>query len=213
MDVTRPSILLLMDTLYKSKLKTKPYSCFLIKLFLSLQRTKILQMKTLAVNPETYMKLLEITVLKGYGSVEQTISELIDIATDIDNSLKENKFASEVASKESFKHKIEIKAVRENVRKKSKVNLKILVSAGLLIEGQELILVDYSGNAYPDFTCFIRGKDVEYRGQRYSMSNLAKLLLKKLGYSSNSVRGTEHWITNENKTILEIWNSYLTRQT
>ena len=51
-------------------------------------------MKTLAVNPETYMKLLEITVLKGYGSVEQTISELIDIATDIDNSLKENKFST-----------------------------------------------------------------------------------------------------------------------
>jgi len=41
------------------------------------------------------------------------------------------------------------------------------------------------------------------------MSKLAKRLLKREGYESNSVRGPAHWFTEDGVSIKDIWDRFL----
>ena len=94
--------------------------------------------------------------------------------------------------------------------KAPKADLEVLVKTTLLRNGQQLYLVDYQGNRVQKLSpAVISGGDVIYNNQRYSMSNLAQELLAKVGFKSNSVRGPAHWVTDDGKTIKDLWQQYL----
>lgn len=93
-------------------------------------------------------------------------------------------------------------------KKSPKASLSALISAGVLREGQPLYLCDYQGKPVPNCEAKITGPGLMWNGSRYSMSNLAKILLKKQGYQSDSVRGPAHWTTDDGITVLELWGQY-----
>lgn len=93
--------------------------------------------------------------------------------------------------------------------KAPKADLEVLVKNGFLRNGQKLYLVDYQGNRVQKFSVVISRGDVIFNSQRYSMSNLAQELLASVGFKSNSVRGPAHWVTDDGKSIKDIWQQYL----
>ena len=96
--------------------------------------------------------------------------------------------------------------------KAPKADLEKLIQAALLRNGQKLYLVDYQGNKVQKLSpAVISGGDVIFNNQHYSMSNLAQELLAKVGFKSNSVRGPAHWVTDDGKSIKDLWQQYLDR--
>lgn len=93
--------------------------------------------------------------------------------------------------------------------KAPKADLQLLAQKGLLRNGQKLYLIDYQGNRAQKISASISGADLVYNGQRYSMSNLAQRLLGQAGFKSNSVRGPAHWVTDNGKTVKELWQQHL----
>ena len=73
-------------------------------------------------------------------------------------------------------------------RKKPKTNLTSLIESGLLEENQVLYLHDYQGNRISGYEAILRQSALFWENHSYSMSELAKILLQKQGYSSDSVR-------------------------
>src|SRR5579863_168177 len=65
--------------------------------------------------------------------------------------------------------------------KAPKADLKALVQAGLLRNGERLCLVDYQGKRITQYEAVVSGALLEFKGQHYTMSNLAQELLKKVG--------------------------------
>lgn len=97
-------------------------------------------------------------------------------------------------------------------RKAPKANLQLLVEKRALQSGQELYFVDYQGNRMRDISATISGADLVYDGKRYSMSKLAQHLLAQEGFDSKNVRGPAHWVTDDNKSVKELWRQYLDSQ-
>ena len=96
--------------------------------------------------------------------------------------------------------------------KAPKADLEKLIQAALLRNGQKLYLVDYQGNKVQKLSpAVISGGDVIFNNQHYSMSNLAQELLAKVGFKSNSVRGPAHWVTDDGKSVKDLWQQYLDR--
>lgn len=93
--------------------------------------------------------------------------------------------------------------------KAPKADLQLLAQMGILRNGQKLYLIDYQGNRVQKISVSVSGADLIYNGQRYSMSNLAQQLLAQAGFKSNSVRGPAHWVTDDGKTIKDIWQQHL----
>ena len=94
-------------------------------------------------------------------------------------------------------------------RKKRKASLIELVNAGGLDEGQILHLRDYHRRDIPDSEATLHQGGLLRDGIKYSMSDLAKKLLKKQGYKSDSVRGPAHWFTSDNVNVKMLWENYL----
>jgi predicted CopG family antitoxin len=90
-------------------------------------------------------------------------------------------------------------------------NLKDLVSDGVLSEGQRLIF-QHSGKRLPEFTATISGKQLIWKGNRYSMSALAGMALETIGLKGDSVCGPLFWFTEEGKSISDIWKQYIRKQ-
>ncbi len=99
-----------------------------------------------------------------------------------------------------------------NRRKKPNANLSVLVKVGLLKENQQLFLHDYQGNKIAGYEATIFRGSLGWKNQSYSMSNLAKILLKENGYASDSVRGPAHWYTSDGISIKAIWDTYLKKE-
>ena len=93
--------------------------------------------------------------------------------------------------------------------KAQKASLRILAEMGLLREGQKLHLVNYQKNKVRDHYAAIKGGDLDFNGERYSMSKLAKELLQKEGFKSEDIRGPSHWSTVDGKTVTELWQQVL----
>lgn len=93
--------------------------------------------------------------------------------------------------------------------KAPKADLEVLVKNGSLQNGQKLYLVDYQDNRVKKLFAVISGGDLIYNDQRYSMSNLAQELLASVGFKSNSVRGPAHWVTDDGKSIKQLWQQHL----
>ena len=102
----------------------------------------------------------------------------------------------------------------QKIRKKQpKANLPALISSGLLKEGQSLFLVDYQEHRLAQHRAVVSDSSLKWHGQSYAMSILARDLLKKEGFSSNSVRGPAHWCTEDGVTIKSLWQEYLSNAT
>ena len=72
-------------------------------------------------------------------------------------------------------------------------------------------LVDYQGKKIPSYETTVANNLLVWEDQYYSMSDLARMLLKKVGYTSDSVRGPAHWCNASGTTIKELWAQYLVR--
>lgn len=94
-------------------------------------------------------------------------------------------------------------------RKRARTSLRILKNEGILKEGQILHIKDYHGNKIPDEAAAINGEKLLYHSNIYSMSELAISILKRNNYNSNSVRGPQFWYTEDGKSIMQLWSSYL----
>jgi hypothetical protein len=90
-------------------------------------------------------------------------------------------------------------------RKSPKVDLYELVAKGLLQDDQTLYLYDYQKRRVPGYQAKLSGRFLIYEGKHYSMSELAKHLLKLLGYRSESVRGPMFWGTDDGFTVKDLW--------
>jgi hypothetical protein len=96
------------------------------------------------------------------------------------------------------------------IRKKSpKTNISYLMNAGLLVDGQNLFLSDYQGNRIKNISAKVNNGLLHYNGKGYSMSDLARILLKNNGFQSDSVRGPLFWYTESGKSVKELWDIYL----
>ena len=96
--------------------------------------------------------------------------------------------------------------------KAPKANLKTLVHAGLLRNGERLYLVDYQGKRVgPEAT--LSGALLEHKGQHHTMSSLAQTLLKKEGFKADSVRGPAHWVNAKSASVKDLWQRLLDKQT
>jgi hypothetical protein len=104
---------------------------------------------------------------------------------------------------------LQTRARKVEGRKNPKANLTELVKAGVLEEGQVLHMRDYQGREIPDSDAMVHQGGLLKEGLKYSMSNLAKKLLKNQGYTSNSVRGPSHWYTIDNLSVRRLWGNYL----
>ncbi len=94
-------------------------------------------------------------------------------------------------------------------KKQPKANLPALISSDLLKDGQSVFLVDYQYNKLSQYRAIIDGASLKWQGRSYSMSDLARKLLQKEGYSSSSVRGPAHWCTEDGATIKKLWQQHL----
>lgn len=94
-------------------------------------------------------------------------------------------------------------------RKQPKTNLLKLIEAGLLKEGQVLYLYDYQGNKVKGYEAIISGKNLLWNNELFSMSELAKELLKDIGFSSESVRGPAFWRNSDGISVKNLWKQYL----
>lgn len=92
--------------------------------------------------------------------------------------------------------------------KAPKANLRTLIRAGYLREGERLHLVDYKGERVPNCEALVSGASLIFKGQSYTMSNLAQELLVKVGFKSTSVRGPSHWVTSKNVSVTALWQQF-----
>jgi hypothetical protein len=96
--------------------------------------------------------------------------------------------------------------------KAPKADLKLLVQAGLLRNGERLHLVDYQGNRVGQFEAVVSGALLEFKGQHLTMSNLAQELLKRVGFKSGAVRGPAHWVNSKGITVKDLWQQLLDKR-
>lgn len=97
-------------------------------------------------------------------------------------------------------------------KKQPKTDLPKLIQSGLLNEGQVLYLYDYQGNRVEGYESKISGKNLIWNNKHFSMSELAKELLKKVGFSSESVRGPAHWYNSDGISVKDLWQQYLKKK-
>lgn len=134
--------------------------------------------------------------LLGIGSSTAQVRKKLSSASDVDpNALL-----------------AESSAITSARSKAPKADLQLLCQKGYLRDGQKLYLIDYQRNRVQNISASISGVDLISNGQRYSMSNLAQQLLGLAGFKSNSVRGPAHWVTDDGKTVKDLWQQYLDSQ-
>ncbi len=97
----------------------------------------------------------------------------------------------------------------EKPKKAPKADLNVLVKAGLLQNGQKLYFVDYKSNRVNNLYSTVSNNRLLFNEHSYSMSDLARELLKKIGFSSESVRGPTHWVTESGLTISDLWLKHI----
>ena len=136
-----------------------------------------------------------------------TLRRLLDIDASVNAaSPKKTPPAADAELKELLAESL---AAASSRSKAPKADLEVLVRQGFMQNGQKLYLVDYQRNRVQKLFAVISGGDVIYNNQRYSMSNLAQELLSSVGFKSNSVRGPVHWVTDDGKSIKELWQQHL----
>ncbi|CDS52661.1 hypothetical protein [Polaromonas sp. CG9_12] len=90
---------------------------------------------------------------------------------------------------------------RQCLRSETHEKFKMLVSAGLLKDGEWLFLVDYQDQKIVGYETTVSGSSPVCKGQIASMSKLAQEQLKKVGFENGSVRGPAHWINAKGVSV------------
>jgi hypothetical protein len=111
----------------------------------------------------------------------------------------------------SAKSKVIAQTTEDKRTRAEQADLEKLVRAGLVRNGEKLYLIDYRGNRFQKLYAVISGSGLIYNGHHYSMSNLARELLTKVGFKSPSARGPAHWVNDEGKSIKDLWQQYLNK--
>lgn len=96
--------------------------------------------------------------------------------------------------------------------KAPKASLEELIRAGILRNGETLFLIDYKGKRVPRVEANVANGLLAYKGKHFSMSDLARALLKKEGHTSDSVRGPAHWENSAGISIMKMWQQVLQRK-
>jgi hypothetical protein len=151
-------------------------------------------MKSIQVDDDVY-KTLEISV-SGFGDTPNLVLRRL-LGLDKNGSSPINEKTQQATSKVQRKGKA------------PRTDIKTLISVGSLQEGQELFLHDYKEQRIPGIQANIRGNQLEFQGQFYSMSKLTKELMHQHGYDSEAFRGPKYWYTAEGKSVMSLWNEYL----
>ena len=94
-------------------------------------------------------------------------------------------------------------------KKGPKTDLSVLIREGLLRESQRLYLHDYQGTKLEGYEASVTGKNLLWDGQLFSMSDLARIFLQQVGYTTTSVRGPAHWYTADGVSVKDLWRQYL----
>lgn len=100
-------------------------------------------------------------------------------------------------------------SIKARAQKRRKTELGELVRGGLLSEGQEVHCQDFKGERLPDATATVLRSQLSYRGQTYSMSELARRLLVRSGFTSTAVRGPRHWRIDSGESIADLWERHV----
>jgi hypothetical protein len=159
-------------------------------------------MKTIEIDDQTYSYLQAnaIAFVETPGDVIKRLL-VIPVNADLSNNVKTNELVKQDNSDTSKN--------TNTKRKKPKTNLPELIRAGLLKNGQRLFFQDYRGNRYHQYQVTLSSSSLIWKNNSYSMSDLAQELLNKHGYDNDFVRGPLFWITEEGKTVKELWDKYL----
>lgn len=94
-------------------------------------------------------------------------------------------------------------------QKGPRTNLGDLIRIGLLKDGQILYMTNYKGEKFKGEEAVIKNGVLYYENIPSSFSKAAKEILIRYGFDSKSVRGPARWITEEGKSIMDLWNQYL----
>ena len=87
-------------------------------------------------------------------------------------------------------------------------NLAELEFSGFIQDGERLLLIDHRGQPVPGYEATVSGNQLMWRGETFSMSQLAKQGLQALGFTSKSVRGPAHWVQDQargGESIAHMW--------
>ena len=121
----------------------------------------------------------------------------------------------------SSKKEVQLKKSVENNKSTKKItrqrapktNLKKLANAGFLKDGETLYLHDFTGKRIPGYEAQVSGNYLRYKGEHYSMSELALMLLKKAGdFNSSRLRGPAFGYNYKGISVKEMWTKYLNNQ-
>lgn len=93
-------------------------------------------------------------------------------------------------------------------KKGPRTDLKRLVQAGLLKEGQVLFMHDYKGNKIAGKEAIVSNGKLLYEGKEDSMSKIAQKLLVEAGYAKTFVRGPIFWKNEEGISVKSLWTRY-----
>ncbi|MFQ5508468.1 MAG: hypothetical protein ACE5FN_03930 [Leptospirillia bacterium] len=93
-----------------------------------------------------------------------------------------------------------------------RARLDELVKAGILKEGQKLILMDFQGNRVEGAEAVVREGQVHFDGRDCTMSSLAGELLRGCGYKSRAFRGPRHWHTEDGRSIEQLWRQFMSEK-
>lgn len=96
--------------------------------------------------------------------------------------------------------------------RRRRASLEKLVEAGLLKNGQKLLLRDFQGRPVPGAEAVVEDGRLNFRGRACAMSSLAGELLGQRGYTSPAFRGPRHWFTEDGQSILELWDAWRARR-
>lgn len=164
-------------------------------------------MKTIEIDDETYNYLSSRAIPYTETTPGDTIKRLLGLTGE--SLIHElNNLQHPESQDHSIKHNQTLQPLYAR-GKKRKTNLPELIRAGLLKNGQKLIMRDYKGNEYPQYHIIVANGSLIWENKAYSMSDLAKTLLNSHNYYSESVRGPYFFLLESNgKSILDIWNKY-----
>ena len=107
------------------------------------------------------------------------------------------------------KKTIQAKPALCNRKKAPRLDQLKLIAVGVISDGQLVTMRFQKGNNLPEVKAHINGNGVLYQGNRYSYSELTKIILNENGYTGRSYRGPAYWFTEDNISIKDLWTQYL----
>lgn len=162
-------------------------------------------MKTVQIDDDVYVYI--VSKIKAFGETE---SAVLRRELGMTKAFTTPLHRDTIAAHSRLHPNTELNApTRERSRKSRKADLETLIARGALRVGQTLYLCDYQRKRVPGYEAQLTGRFLLYKDKPYSMSDLAKQLLKGLGYQSNSVRGPMFWCTADGITVKELWEKHL----